>query len=330
MEAGPVSAKQKGSSRIVFQAVNGFDFEGGHFEDQGISPTGDVVDVSLHEHRVSLDFTRLELEYDYTFKENWDVWIRLPYEIKRRSASIDFVDPVDAKERAAIEKNQEIHHDSRTLKGLGDAKLLFSHRVLSLLNETDGLDIAFGTSLPTGATEEDPFKAGDDGLKHEHVQFGTGTLDPILELYYTAPLSPSFTLGAFGLGRFPLYENNKTYEGPMEFIAGANLLYGLSSRFTLQGTLTAYYQGFAHWDGDRDINSGLRALNGKVGATFVTKRGTAFNLGVRKPIVQETLDDEGDTFEQGPTFLLFVAHRFERKPAHAHQPHDHDEPHDDP
>ena len=322
MEAGPVSAKQKGSSRVVFQAVNGFDFDGGHLEEHGIAPDGAVIDVPLHQHQVSLDFTRLELEYDYTFRQNWDLWIRLPYEIKRRSASIDLVEPASATEQEAMERNKEIHHDSRTLTGLSDLKLLFSHRALSLLNETDGLDVAFGASLPTGATEEDPFLAGDAGLEHEHVQFGTGTVDPLLELYYTVPLSPSFTLGAFGAGRFSFYENSKTYEGPLEVTSGVNLLYGLSGRFTLQSTLTAYYQGFAHWNGERDSNSGLRSLNGRIGATLLTKRGTAINIGVRQPITQETLDDEGDTFEQGPSFLLYVSHRFRRKPPHAHELHD--------
>ena len=175
------------------------------------------------------------------------------------------------------------------------------------------MDIAFGTSLPTGATEEDPFKAADAGLNHEHIQFGTGTFDPLLELYYTAPLSPSFTLSAFGVGRFPFYENSKTYEGPTEVTTGLNLLYGVNSRLTLQSTLTAYYQGFAHWDGDRDINSGLRSLLGRLGATFITKRGTALNISVQQPITQETLDKKGDTFGQGPSFLFYVSHSFNPK-----------------
>ena len=316
MEAGPVSAKQEGSSRIVFQTVSGFDFEGGHFEEHGISPDGEVIDVPLHKHQVSLDFTRLEFEYDYTFKDNWDLWFRLPFEIKRRRASIELLEPASIAEEAAMERNKEIHHDGRTLTGLSDLRLLVSHRKLNLLREGDGLDIAFGTSLPTGTTEGDPFEAADAGLEHEHIQFGTGTFDPLLELYYTAPLSPSFTLAGFGIGRFPFYENSKTYEGPTEVTSGVNLLYGANSRLTIQSTLTAYYQGFAHWGGDRDINSGLRSLNGRIGVTFITKRGTALSVAVRQPITQETLDDEGDTFEQGPSFLLYVSHWFKRSPPH--------------
>ncbi len=310
MEAGPVSAKQKGSSRIVFQTVSGFDFEGGHLEDHGLSPEGALVDVPLHEHLVSLDFTRLEFEYDYTFKDNWDLWFRLPYEIKRRRASIGLLAPASAAEEEAMERNKGIHHDNETLTGPSDFKLLVAHRKLKLLREGDGLDIAFGTSLPTGATQKDPFKAAAAGLEHEHIQFGTGTFDPLIELYYTAPLSASFTLGAFGVGRFPLYENSKTYQGPMEVTSGVTLLYGVNSRVILQSSLTGYYQGFAHWDGVRDINSGLRSLNGRIGATFITKRGTALGLAIRQPIAQETLDKEGDTFEQGPSFLFYVSHSF--------------------
>ena len=313
MEAGPVSAKKKGFSRIVFQTVSGFDFKGGHLSEQGTAPDGQLIDVPLYKHQVSLDFNRLEFEYDYTFKHNWDLWFRLPYEIKGRAASIDLVEPASAAEQAAMERNKAIHHDRRTLTGLSDFRLLVAHRKLNLLREGDGLDIAFGTSLPTGATEENPFKAGDAGLEHEHIQFGTGTFDPLIELYYTAPVSSSFTLGAFGVGRFPLYENSKNYEGPTEVTSGVNLLYGVNSRVILQSSLTGYYQDYAHWDDDRDINSGLRSLNGRIGATFITRRGTALNVAVRQPIAQETLDEKGDTFEQGPSLLFYVSHSFRPK-----------------
>lgn len=310
MEAGPVSAREKGSSRIAVQTVSGFDFEGGHLEEHGISPEGKVIDVPLHKHRVSVDFTRIELEYDYAFRRNWDLRFRLPYEIKRRTASIALVEPASAVERAAMEKNRDVHHPTRTLSGLSDLKLLVARRTLHLLREGDGLDIGLGTSLPTGATEEDPFEAGDAGLPHEHVQFGTGTFDPLLELQYTLPLPRSFTFGTFAAGRFPAYANSKTYKGPTEITAGASLLYGVSPRLTLQSVLTAYYQGFAQWDGERDINSGLRTLNGRLGVTLVTKRAIALTLAVREPITQETLDDQGDAFRQGPSLLLQLAHSF--------------------
>ena len=125
MEAGPVSAKIKGSSRFVFFTVTGFDFDGGHLEDQGISPTGELVDVPQYRHEISVDFTRIELEYDYTFKENWDIRFRLPYEIKRRKAGIEIPESASTAQQEAIKRSSEIHHDSETLTGLSDIKLIF-------------------------------------------------------------------------------------------------------------------------------------------------------------------------------------------------------------
>lgn len=313
MEAGPVSAKQKGSSRVVFQAISGFDFEGGHLEDRGLSPDGDVIAVPLHSHQVSLDFTRLEFEYDYTFKTNWDVWFRLPFEIKSRSASVQFIDPVTPSEREAIERNADLHHRSNTLTGFSDLKVLLAHRIVNLFREGDGLDFAFGTSLPIGSTEEDPFTAADEGLGHEHLQFGTGTFDPLLEMYYSTPISSSFTLGVFGIGRFPFYENSKRFEGPTEITSEVSLLYGVSDRVKLQFAVVGFYQGFAHWSGVRDINSGLRSLSVKIGAAFVTQQGTVINFALRQPTSQETFDDDGDTFEQGATILFSVSRRIMRK-----------------
>lgn len=297
---------------MVF-TVTGFDFEGGHFEGRGVSPAGQPVPVPLHRHEVSVDFTRIELEYDYTFKRNWDIWLRLPYEIKRRGAGIELVDSASVQEQEAMARNLSLHHDSQTLTGVSDFKFLVAHRKLGLFRDGDAFDIGFGTSLPTGATENDPFKAADAALEHEHIQFGTGTFDPLLELRYTAPLASSVTLGTFLVGRFPFYESSKTYQGPREITAGLGFLYAFKPRWILRSTLTGYYQDFAHWDGVRDINSGLWSLNSSAGATWITQGGLQVSGAIRFPVVQETLADEGDTFEQSASFLLSFSHSFKPK-----------------
>ena len=84
MEAGLVS-KQNGSFRVLLNGIRGFDFEGGHNERHGVSIEGKVTDVPLHRHEVSLDFTRIEGEFEYTLKDNWDFWFRVPYETKNPS-----------------------------------------------------------------------------------------------------------------------------------------------------------------------------------------------------------------------------------------------------
>jgi len=308
MEAGSAS-KQKGSFRLFVNALRGFDFEGGHDEEHGLSAGGSVIKVPPHKHEVSLDVARIETELEYSFLDNWDIWFRVPYEIKERSAKVGFLEAASELEREAMERNLNLHHKNETLRGFSDFRMLVAHRMNGLLRDGDALDVALGTSIPIGATERDPFKAGDAGLEHEHIQFGSGTVDPLLELYYTAPLSESFSLGGFAVGHFPFYENSKSYRGPLEVTAGPTANYKLSKWLSLHSNVSAYYQDFAHWDGERDINSGVLGTSGAIGAGVKIGRVNV-SVDVRYPFTQETLSDEGDTFEQGPTVLFNVFYSF--------------------
>jgi hypothetical protein len=76
--------------------------------------------------------------------------------------------------------------------------------------------------LPLGRTEEDPFRLGDMGLPHQHIQFGNGTFDPLLAL----DVSRSFgrlQAAAYGQAQLTLYANTKGFQ------AGSRLFAGLSA-----------------------------------------------------------------------------------------------------
>lgn len=308
MEAGSAS-KQKGSFRLYLNVAQGFDFEGGHDEDKGRAPSGARIDVPLHKHQVSLDVTRIETELEYSFLDNWDVWLRIPYEIKNRKANVELVEPATPEQQTAMQRNLDLHHREESLEGFSDLKLLLAHRMVGVFRDQDSLDLAIGTSLPTGETENDPFKAADAGQAHEHIQFGNGTFDPLLEIYYSAPVTRAFNLGGFATGRFPLYENSKTYRGSIEVAGGPQAIYQLKKWLHLHCNFTVFFQNFAYWDGERDINTGVLGTSGTVGAGVKLGR-TNLSLGVRYPFTQETLSDEGDTFEQGPTILFNVFYSF--------------------
>ena len=120
------------------------------------------------------------------------------------------------------------------------------------------------------------------------------------------PLARDFSLGAYALGRFPLYENGKTYQGPVEITSGLILGYRLNNRLSLHLNATAYYQNFAYWAGERDINSGLFATSGMLGMAIKAWEDTTLSLDVRYSLSQRTLS-EGDAFEQGPTLLFRIS-----------------------
>ncbi len=72
-----------------------------------------------------------------------------------------------------------IHHRNETLFGLGDPWV--QGRYGFALGDWR-LTARAGVSLPLGNTVENPFALGAAGLEHQHVQFGSGTVQPLLGL----------------------------------------------------------------------------------------------------------------------------------------------------
>ena len=301
---------QKGSFRFSFNVVRGTDSQGGHPETKGLDVSGQVIMVPAHRHEVSLDLLRVEFEFQYTFRDHWDFVFRAPHDTKDQSSAVGFVDLATPVEMAAMLRNMELHHRSESYRGFADLVALVAYRDYDLLRQGDSFRIAFGTSLPVGQTEEDPFKLADAGQEHLHIQFGTGTFDPLLELYYQLPLAGKLSLGAYTTGRFPFHENNKTYQGPVEVTAGVSLGYFFGERFFIHGDGSFFYQSHAQWDGQDDINSGLRATSALAGLSVNVGQNTTLGMDFLYPISQRALASEGDTFERGNTFLFRISRSF--------------------
>src|SRR5688572_1763914 len=101
----------------------------------------------------------------------------------------------------------DIHHRNETLDGLGDPWLLL-HGARNSGPWT--LSARAGASLPLGRTEPNPFALGREGLPHQHIQFGTGTVDPMLGLGAGRRFGAT-TLQLGALGRFPVATNGHGY-----------------------------------------------------------------------------------------------------------------------
>lgn len=115
---------------------------------------------------------------------------------------------------------ESIHHRDETLFGLGDMVIDTTFRVLSP-EERAGhhLQITAGLSLPTARIEEDPYVRGRAGLSHQHVQFGSGTFDPMLGVSYSY-IFEKWQLLAFVNGKAPLYENRNGYREGARYAVG--------------------------------------------------------------------------------------------------------------
>ena len=297
-----------------------FDAQGGHLETKGISTDGSVIDVPLHRHHVTLNIFRVDVGLKYQLSSQWMLEANVPYETKVQAATIEEINPVTESEMEAIVRNRDNHHRNETYTGLTDADIFLGYQRVGVFRENDFLMGRIGTTIPFGKTEEDPWKLGDAGLKHLHIQFGTGTFNPMADLHYSLPIYSQLGANASVRGKLPFYENSKTYRGSREITYTAGLNYRFSDWLSLQAGYMGFYQSFAYWAGEQDINSGLRFSMASFGASVVTPYNIPLSLTLMLPLSQETLYDdsdaflgvyeEKDAFEFGPLMSLTVLYAF--------------------
>ena len=284
----------------------GFDFDGGHIENKGVDTGGNVITVPDHRHVVSLDAYRFELEGRVDMTEQWSVTLRVPFDVRAQSAGIELVDPATQTEIDAMVRNRDLHHRAETYSGLGDIPILGSFRHTGVGDPRGVLRVSFGVSLPTGRTESNPYTAGANGEQHLHIQFGTGTLVPLLEVALTIPLSPEFVFSGFAAGRLPFYGNSHGYTAPPDVFGGVRISWSALPELTFGAGLITVVQGYGSWDGLRDVNTGLVGLSAMAGVMVRLDTEWSLRLDTMLPLVQETLEGSGETFRQG-LMIVFAA-----------------------
>ena len=298
-----------------------FDAQGGHLETKGVFPNGKVIDVPLHRHHVTLNIFRVDVGLKYQISSQWMLEANIPYETKVQEATIEEIETVSHAEREAIIRNRNNHHRNETYTGPTDQDVLLGYQTQGLFTENDFLMGRIGTTIPFGKTEEDPWKLGNAGLEHLHIQFGTGTFNPIADLHYSLPLYKGLGANASIRGKFPLYANSKTYRGSREATYTAGLNYRFNNWLSFQTSYLGFYQSYAYWAGEQDINTGLRFSMASVGASLVTPYNIPLSLTLMLPLHQETLYDdsnalldgayeESDAFKFGPLVSLTVLYAF--------------------
>lgn len=174
-----------------------------------------------------------------------------------------------------------IHHRDETLARLGDIQLLVH---TGAVRAGFALGARAGISLPTGVVHENPFRLGDAGEPHQHIQFGTGTFDPVAGLDVARPVGAT-TLSAYGQLQAPLYEGSKGYQAGARMMAGLIAARGIRSSSVRLG-LSAAHERPERWDGsipDEDGNRGRTDLLLGPGITvpFGTDYSASLDVAVR-------------------------------------------------
>lgn len=181
---------------------------------------------------------------------------------------------------------------------------------------SDGQACASSLALPprpADGTVENPFELGDHGLRHQHVQFGGGSFDPVLVLEATRSLQP-VTLEAFAQGQVSLYENSHGYRAPWRLSAGGAV--GTKLFGDLSGALGAelFHEDAERWDGAirQDGNLGRTELLAAAMLRQVVGKGV-LSLSARVPVWRNIVvgDEPPGTLASPLILSLSYSHAFD-------------------
>jgi thiol-disulfide isomerase/thioredoxin len=240
-----------------------------------------------HDQNIALGELRISAELGVAE----DIGIALSLPLRMVDTSIRYLD-AGGDEVAIVD--DDLHHRNETLVGLVDPWLLGHwHRQRGALS----LDLRGGLSLPLGRTEEDPFVLGDAGMRHQHVQFGTGTFNPI------ASVGVGYDLGRFALRgtavtQQVLYENGKGYQAGDRYAGGVAATSPLGTRawrFEAGAELMAetreLWNGVAHED---DGNQGRIDVLAAAAVGRAIGGGFDAHLGIKVPVYTHVVGGQLD------------------------------------
>jgi hypothetical protein len=148
----------------------------------------------------------------------------------------------------------DLHHRTETIVGMTDPWL--SARAAKLVGRWAFVFRA-GVTLPVGSTVPNPFELGREGLEHEHIQLGTGTVDPLAAVELHRAVG-RFSVAGWMLAKTSLYENGYHYRAGSQLIAGANGSSDLwlGSWWFMLGALV-YDEQPEHWAGVTETEGNL-------------------------------------------------------------------------
>ena len=166
----------------------------------------------------------------------------------------------------------EIHHRNEFIAGLGDIKVM-THHGWRALGFTGGLTL--GLSLPTGRVHENPYRLGDLGLPHQHIQLGTGTVDPVFGLDVGRDFS-LFSLALFVNGQVPLFKGERGFQAGTQGTVGLSAAsrFGLEKAPLFRLAVMGYGEWPERWDDQIPLEDGNQGR-----FDFYVGPGVTFDLG---------------------------------------------------
>ena len=211
-------------------------------------------------------------------------WLSLGLEVPIRATMVtaDFLDASGGD----LPQFQSIHHRDEALTGLADPTVTTEWSLpINKLVPSLSASLTAGASLPVGDTEPDPFLLGKLGKRHQHIFYGTGTIDPTLALRLQMDLGVAMLMVS-GRTRASMYRNTAGYKGPVMTETGlkASSSLGIDGwAFVLGPEL--FHQTPATW-GEREAeNSGRTELLLAVGVVHRFDSGLSIQASAKTPIL---------------------------------------------
>jgi hypothetical protein len=285
-----------GQWRLSFDVAQGT-FRTSHVaECPDVAPECATIAIPAHLHRAAVQLTHFETTVSYGFREQTQLSLHLPYDIKDVEIRYETLDGAPF-----TPPYGDIHHRSETLRGISDPSIDVDWQA------RPNLILGTGLSLPVGEIVPNPIVLGREGLTHEHIQFGSGTFRPSLRAQWWRR-GERVTWFAQGEAKLSLYENREGFRAPNNLLWS----FGPSIRagaITLAPRLQGQHQTLGAWEGERDEGDGFTNAGARLQISFPPFRGISISPGVYRELYSKGLHHD-EKFRQGTTWSVSMSRVF--------------------
>lgn len=210
------------------------------------------IEMLPHEHHQGVTMLRYQTTASFGLGGGWQVMGMIPVDAKLLSIEYTTMDgePYDP-------PYGDIHHRNETLFGLGDGRVEAQY----FFRAAEGwvLGGGLGATVPLGRTEENPYALAARSEKHQHMQMGSGTVDPAFSLssvWSGAKWGGSLTSS----GSMPLMESRHGYMPTPILQVSGGPSYVINSSLITTAEVSLWREWQAKWDGEPDRMSGRTVL----------------------------------------------------------------------
>jgi len=270
----------------------------------------------VHDQDLVITETRLSLDLGLT--RRFGASLVFPFRVV--STSIRYLDTTGMEVNLVTEG---IHHRDETVTGLADPIVMGS--LAGALGGFRGVARA-GFSIPIGRTERNPFDPGRIDMPHQHIQLGSGTVNPVLSAELTRRWG-RWHAGAFVLTQQVVYESSKGYHAGDRYAGGLTVRRSLGTRWGVRGGFELQAETAERWDGIVHTDDGNRGRLDAILAAGVSVAATealSIDLALKVPVVTRVV---GGQLDMPAIVELGVSWSFGRPPE-VEEDHDHGDEHD--